>query len=78
VLYCYPSEEIVMTKKDYELIAKTILPSVIEAGLFGASRIRMLVVEEIAYNLAYAFKQENSRFDHAKFLKACGFGKDTL
>jgi len=50
-----------MTKKDYELIARTI------AGLpFGHSD-KMKVADEFSFQL----RRDNPRFNEEKFLKAC-------
>ena len=54
-----------MTKKDYELVARSLdVPSceLMKAGVY----------ELVAKALADAFEKDNSKFDRDKFLKACG------
>lgn len=50
-----------MTKKNYELIARVLHESIRVGG-----------EQQIAYDLADAFAEENPRFNTARFLKACG------
>lgn len=52
-----------MTKKDYELIAR-----VIQENEGDDLRSHNYLVG----SLAYAFEQDNPRFDRNKFLQACG------
>lgn len=48
-----------MTRKHYELIAAIIRSQ--------------STIQDIAEELAFRFKEENTRFDIDKFLEACGF-----
>lgn len=57
-----------MTKKDYELIAKTIREQ-IESAPSDYDRHTVTIS---AYNLAIAMSKENPNFNMPKFLKACG------
>lgn len=62
-----------MTKKDYELIAKVFADNTFspdstidfDAG-YDAGR------KHLAESLAYAFEDENPRFNRERFLTACG------
>ena len=58
-----------MTKKDYELIASTIayLVETLQNSESDAVELSLVSME-----LARSFACDNSRFDTAKFLKACG------
>ena len=57
-----------MTKKDYELIAKTIREQ-IESAQSDYDRQTVTVS---AWNLAIAMGKANPNFNQIKFLKACG------
>ena len=56
-----------MTRKDFELIAKAIKESALVAGPRGKEQL-----EATAVNVAYALMSTNERFDHDRFLAACG------
>ncbi len=66
----------IMTKKDYELIARSIAESFKDSRDFGGGRVAADAMREIAYhivsNLASAMAHDNPRFDSARFMKACG------
>lgn len=58
-----------MTKRDFELIART----------FHAQRIRFMMmpekqaaIDELAEVFAHELENTNPRFDRERFLKACG------
>lgn len=57
-----------MTKKDYELIAKTIRTTYENGDLDGYFTL--------VFDLADAFKANNPRFSENKFLEACGISSD--
>ncbi len=57
-----------MTKKDYELIAKSIADQ-LQAAESDYDRHTITVT---AWNLAIAMGKENLKFNQIKFLKACG------
>lgn len=52
-----------MSRKDYQLIA-----DVISNSWFGSAEMRA----DLVGNLAEKLKEENPRFDEARFFKACG------
>lgn len=56
-----------MTKKDYELIARSIF---VDRGIVEENQKK--VVDYVAKGLAEQFKAMNPRFDSIKFLVACG------
>lgn len=57
-----------LTKKDYELIATAI------ARARGDEGTKLRVAEELADKL----KEENSRFERGRFLRACGVVPDRI
>jgi hypothetical protein len=59
---------IVMTKKDYELIAKSIKGSVKDLIMGYDDE----TFNNIVYGLSEALGSKNPRFDKEKFLRACG------
>lgn len=64
-----------MTKKDYVLIAQSIWRS---GYVPDKNKVRQEAKESmrrlIAIDLASSLKHDNTRFDRAKFMEACGFG----
>lgn len=56
-----------MTRKDFDLIAKAIKGSVL-VGQRDNSQLK-----RTAEGVAYALMSTNERFDHERFLTACGF-----
>ena len=60
-----------MTRRDFELIASAVK----NARLYGNhSTERGDAVTTVALNLADALETNNTRFDRARFLTACGVG----
>lgn len=59
-----------MTRKDYELIAKS-LNSSFEAGSYWRHSIPSELYSDIVNDLADKIELENPRFDRAKFFSAC-------
>ncbi len=57
-----------MTKKEYELIARTIKSETTTSS--GSVR---LALANLTANLTFAFREDNPRFDPDKFIRACGF-----
>lgn len=60
-----------MTRKDYQLIAKTM-----EEALNGGRYIGvdgLYTWEAVCLDLAFALRKENERFSTVTFLDACGF-----
>ncbi len=56
-----------MTRKDYELIAKALKTA------RGSVKDEFAIHHDIAaYSLANALRNTNDRFDHGRFLAACG------
>jgi hypothetical protein len=60
-----------MTKKDYELIAKTMSQALENGRYIGVDGLHTW--EAICLDLARAYGEENPRFNTVKFLDACGF-----
>lgn len=64
-----------MTKKDYELIAKSINLTLLDMAT-GISRESMDIVittgSKMANDLSDALQADNPRFDRQRFLAACG------
>jgi hypothetical protein len=60
-----------MTRRDYELVAESI-----EATVRFYSRTEALVMQrganQVAYELADKFAEDNKSFDKQRFLKDCG------
>lgn len=52
-----------MTKKDYELIASSIL---------ATRSYLMPTLDSLAYLMAASLESDNPKFDRNKFLQACG------
>jgi hypothetical protein len=63
-----------LSKKHYEAIARRIKAQLRrhEGDSFSAAAAR-IALNELACDLAFDFRADNSRFDEARFLKACGF-----
>jgi hypothetical protein len=64
-----------MTRKDYELIARSLRDSIADIRDFNivASRDDIdEIVSHITENVASALQSDNPRFYTARFLKACG------
>lgn len=62
-----------MTRKDYELIAKSINHHLAIMGMSGkATSEEFLAVGSVAQKIAQGLAEDNPRFDRQKFLKACG------
>ena len=66
-----------MTKKDYELIANTMMRSHPQFGYLIAytpskTRTRLEQYTMTVEDLAGALANDNPRFDRERFLKACG------
>lgn len=61
-----------MTKKDYELIAKSIRNYREYSEQFNDGGWRKTASEEMARRLADSFFMNNTRFVESRFLKACG------
>lgn len=60
-----------MTKKDYELIADTLLRTInTYKGMEANTMARG--AEQVAYDIANRLANQNNKFDRDKFLKACG------
>jgi hypothetical protein len=66
-----------MTKKDYELIARVFNKNYTQAkgGQFDRWTIPQ-VIKAQTLQMADVLKTENSKFDTAKFTKACGIDTD--
>lgn len=56
-----------MTKKDYELIANTLLTC-----RDNAQGINTVTYQKICESFSYRLRDENPKFDRTKFLTACG------
>ena len=61
-----------MTRKDFELIASAIKDSRTNYSRPNHNK----AVNEVAYNMADALAETNSKFDHRRFLTACGLEED--
>lgn len=59
-----------LTKKHFEGVARVIRGKVIGCP---KDSDRYAQAYTIAYDLAVMFKDENDRFDHDRFMEACGF-----
>lgn len=57
-----------MSRKTYVTVAEILN----DARHAGSSET---ATEEIAESLAWMFAQDNPRFDHDRFMNACGFGE---
>lgn len=57
-----------MTRKDYELIARSIKWEI--SGFYG--ELERTAIASTVERLARAFAAENPRFDRERFIKACG------
>lgn len=65
-----------MTRKDYELLAAAITNATKSASHQEEYVLRCATLDGIqraAIALASGLHAENPRFDHARFLRACGF-----
>jgi hypothetical protein len=60
-----------MTKKDFELIAATII-AVRPRAAFEGSEQQSLTLDTLSELFADKLAATNERFDRARFLKACG------
>ena len=58
-----------MTRKDYQLIAKTINDLMADFNNCGDDSVSLALVSQ---ELASALQADNPRFDTARFLTACG------
>ena len=58
-----------MTRKDYQLIASSILS---ELRCYDNSTPENSAIKELAQRLSYELSLDNPRFDTARFLTACG------
>ena len=58
-----------MTRKDYVLIASTIQH---QFSYYEESTPEVKALKELALRMAYDFRQDNPRFEYARFLDACG------
>lgn len=58
-----------MTKKNYEQVARRIRRYVEHKVASFTDEL----LNDLACDLAFDFKQDNPLFDEARFLKACGF-----
>jgi hypothetical protein len=56
-----------MTKKDYELVAKSISKTL--SGVEDGEEL--LVIMRVVDNLVESFKADNPRFNESRFRKAC-------
>lgn len=68
-----------MTRKDYELIARTFRGAAISAESIADNYQRAAVITSLgltACKLADELKHDNPRFDRSRFLKACGVGQE--
>ena len=63
-----------MTKKDYELIAGAVAQTVLDYDIGSCEQTDspMEVLRNVASYPAMDLKNNNPRFDHNKFLTACG------
>lgn len=63
-----------MTKKDYELVASELFTELTNIGgkAMQYNYGRADEFRAVVYRLAVAFEANNSKFDKARFLKACG------
>ena len=57
-----------MTRKDYELVS-----DVIQTLQRSADPTGQVPLSKVTGELAAAFSEDNPRFNHNKFVKACGF-----
>lgn len=63
-----------LSKKHYEAIARRIKAQLDELHPdMRAKDPRAFMLNNLACDLAFDFRQDNPRFDEARFLKACGF-----
>ena len=58
-----------MTRKDYEAIAKAVRATVEELSAYPDP---MTVLIKVVTRVAKVLHEDNSRFDVARFMKACG------
>lgn len=61
-----------MTRKDYELIAKTIR-AVSTFAATDKSKRATKVIDILVQSLSIALKGDNDRFDEARFVAACKY-----
>ena len=61
-----------MTRKDYQLIAKTIKESLEIGNLTNETTDTQIAIMALAQTLAIRLKDENPLFNHEIFAKACG------
>ena len=65
-----------MTRKDYELLAKTFNHHLATMAMSGkAEPIEFQNIGELAHKFADALSGDNPRFDRQRFLDACGVAK---
>lgn len=57
-----------MSRKDYELLASVFRSAYVANE---ANKIALLVIGAFQYHLEKALKEDNARFDSAKFREAC-------
>lgn len=62
-----------MTRKDYNLIAEAIRNAKAATADYADPRIAEHGAYEAAKYLAFALRRDNSRFERARFMEACGF-----
>ena len=65
-----------MTRKDYELIAAAFIRATESANQQDEYILRCAALDGIqraAIALAFGLHDDNPRFDHARFLRDCGF-----
>jgi len=68
--------ELKITRKDYELLAAAITRATESANQQEEYILRCAALDGIqraAIALAFGLHDDNPRFDHARFLRACGF-----
>ena len=64
-----------MTKKDYELLAKTIADSRYLLGGRAITLEYQNAIDNVTLCIARVLADTNPRFDYNRFLSACQFGK---
>ena len=61
-----------MTRKDYVAIAQAFQTAQTAMENSRCIESPASALAEVAFRIALAMKQDNARFDRARFLKACG------
>ena len=64
-----------MTKRDFQLIADAVADELYHARFRPDFAQAQYTIKGVCEHLAVRLGEVNPRFDHARFMKACGFGE---